>query len=226
MRAGETAIRVLGAVLFAFALFGFVGFFLEVAGIYRHVPVAAITWSAAMAGFLVGFRLAGRRRWVPLLVVTVVLMAIGYGVPYAFRTVSVSNDSNAMHDLRAILQAEETYRAITGAYGPPECLIETARCLEGYKWNNLLAPYMFELKQGYTRTFHPGPRDVARPERPPALRSFAVVAVPVVWSKTGKRNYCVDSSGGLFVFAGEHPPAAGPEAACTEPWARLYGPRQ
>ena len=117
-----------------------------------------------------------------------------------------TSESRAIGDVRRMIMAQEAYRTSNGGFHDvPECLVSPQRCIPDYPKD---APPFIEsmlgqatvVTSGYQLTFHPGP-----PAEPAAVRerkastsslaSYAYVAMPLVFRRTGVRAFCGDGSG-------------------------------
>jgi hypothetical protein len=126
-----------------------------------------------------------------------------------------ANESLAIGDIRTLISAELTYAGTSGGFfGSPKCLVAPATCVPGYTGPAMMTPpYPWTSPRGgYTRTFHPGPMmlDLKREHAEASegtLKSFAIVAVPVVPGKTGNRGFCGDSTARICTTSdGSAPP--------------------
>jgi hypothetical protein len=105
-----------------------------------------------------------------------------------------------------MIMAQEAYRTSNGGFHDvPECLVSPQRCIPDYPKD---APPFIESQlgqttvvvRGYRFTFRPGP-----PAEPAAVRdrkassssleSYAYVAIPLGYRRTGVRAFCGDGSG-------------------------------
>lgn len=117
-------------------------------------------------------------------------------IPSMLRARVSANEAAAIGDVRSVISAQAAYQAAGGGfYGDIGCLPAPSSCLKGYAGGRFLDPEMaaLEVKGGYKRAFHPGPRGA----RARTLRSFAYTAVPVEPGRTGVRSFCGDSSGAV-----------------------------
>jgi hypothetical protein len=115
-------------------------------------------------------------------------------IPSMLRARVSANESAAIGDVRTVISAEAAYQSANrGFYGELPCLGAPATCIKGYAGPQFLAGRLasLEVKSGYRRAFHPGPRG----PRARSLRAFAYTAVPVEAGKTGVRSFCGESSG-------------------------------
>jgi hypothetical protein len=114
----------------------------------------------------------------------------------------------AISVIRAVQKAQAMYRAAFGYYDRLECLIQ-ASCVPNPYPPSYLSPNAFRSTAfGYRFRLHEGSRAVARiPEALSAggMRSYAMVAVPLE-RREGKRAFCGDDSGEVYVTSGAQPP--------------------
>jgi hypothetical protein len=116
--------------------------------------------------------------------------------------VIAANEAAVISDLRAVMSAEETYRASNGnAYDELRCLATPDSCIPGFPKE---APYFLEASlaslapaHGYVRKFHAGPKAAAEElqRSPTSLTAWAYTAVPEQLGLTGQRAFCVDATG-------------------------------
>lgn len=121
-----------------------------------------------------------------------VLAAIA--IPSMLRARVSANESAAIGDVRTVISAQAAYQSANrGFYGELPCLGAPATCIKGYSGPQFLDAQVasLEVKSGYRRAFHPGPRATGAR----SLRAFAYTAVPVEQGKTGVRSFCGESSG-------------------------------
>lgn len=158
-----------------------------------------------------------------LIVIPLAIMA-AIAIPSLLRARTSANEAAAIGDIRTVISAEAAYQSASGgSYGPLACLAEPPRCLPEYSGPHFLDPELAsaEVKNGYRRTFHPGPPASAAASVPGApfstggLETFAYVAVPEKAGSTGRRVFCGDSSGRVCAVAsGEIDATSG---ACPPP---------
>jgi len=141
--------------------------------------------------------------------------------------VRAANETVAILDIRALISAEFAFNSENqDYYGGLECLETPRTCLPGYTGPEFLRPPFpwSSPKNGYKRTFHPGPRPSREEIRrrgtaPQSLKSFALVAVPVERGKTGDRGFCGDDSGRICVTSDGSAPVVRTgqcPSSCTE----------
>lgn len=142
-----------------------------------------------------------------LLIVIPLGILAAIAIPSLLRARVSANEAATIGDVRTMISAEAAYQSVSGGYyGPPRCLAAPTACLPAYSGPTLLHPDLASatVKNGYRRTFHPGPGASDN------LESFAYTAVPVEPGKTGNRAFCGDSSGRVCaVKSGEIDAAAG-----------------
>jgi hypothetical protein len=131
-----------------------------------------------------------------LLAIIPLLIVAAIAIPGLLRARMQANESVAVGDIRTMIAAEETYRAMAGAYGPLECLAQPATCHPRAGTVPLIDASLVSSapKAGYLRTFHAGP-SAAIPGGHAGLSSFAYVVVPARPGRTGMRAFCGDSTG-------------------------------
>lgn len=121
-------------------------------------------------------------------------LAAAIVIPSLAKARVAANEAAAIGDVRTVLSAQAAYQgANRGFYGDLPCLDAPAACIKGYSGPRFLDAQLaaLEVKSGYRRAFHPGPRGT----RARSVRSFAYTAVPVERGKTGVRSFCGESSG-------------------------------
>jgi type IV pilus assembly protein PilA len=121
-------------------------------------------------------------------------------IPSLLRARISANEAAAIGDIRTVISAEAAYQSVSGGfYGPPPCLAAPTTCLPAYSGPNFLHPELASatVKNGYRRTFHPGPVVSANTgaSAGESLETFAYTAVPVEPGKTGGRSFCGDAGG-------------------------------
>jgi len=104
-----------------------------------------------------------------------------------------SNEAGAIGNLRALASAEAAYFSAAGiGYVAPECLPEPRKCAPNLSSDT--PPFLDKLvlsKTGaYVITFHPGAKATEA-----GFQSFAAVSVPRLPGETGRRAFCIDSTG-------------------------------
>jgi hypothetical protein len=142
-------------------------------------------------------------------------------VPGLLRARVASNEAAAIGTLRTFAAAELAYASVNnGRYGSPECLMAPAKCIPGYSGSPFLASPMGRAFQsrGYVFQFFStettDPQNVlAEPAR--AIKSFAVLALPMTVRSTGHRSFCIDASNRLTWTVTLNPPSV-LLAACPE----------
>jgi hypothetical protein len=116
-------------------------------------------------------------------------------------------EMRAIGVIRAVQKAQAMYRAAFGYYDRLECLLQ-ASCVPNPYPPSYLSPNAFRATAfGYRFRLHEGGRAVARPSETlsaGAMRTFAMVAVPL--ESQGKRAFCGDDSGEVYVTTGASAP--------------------
>jgi hypothetical protein len=117
-----------------------------------------------------------------------------------------ANERAAIANVRAVMAAEEAYRARNGGfYDTLTCLAAPDECIESYQGPGFLAPELaaLEPRHGYRYLFTPylelrvmarRGADAAPAKRVP-ITAFAYAAVPLAPGRTGVRAFCGDASG-------------------------------
>jgi type IV pilus assembly protein PilA len=148
-------------------------------------------------------------------------------IPSLLRARLSANESAVIGELRSVLAAETSYRSINGGhYDTLECLARPSNCVPGHSGPALLDPELAKagVRNGYHRSFHPGPRpelsSAATPVSPSSVTAFAYVAIPVQPGKTGRRSFCVDARGQVLVQPDGTAPAI-VAGACPVDWDTL-----
>ena len=123
-------------------------------------------------------------------------------IPSLLRARISANEAQAIGDVRTVISAEAAYQSANGGYyGPPECLARPVECIPSYGGPTFLdsALATATVKNGYRRTFYPGPVPAAgaNGSAPPprALETWSYVATPMQSGQTGTRSFCGDASG-------------------------------
>lgn len=143
-------------------------------------------------------------------------------IPSLLRARASANESGAIGDIRTVISAEVAYQSTSGgSFDTLECLAGPTRCLPQYPASapTFVGPEMLvSPRHGYSFTFHPG-APAARPGQPgsspSSVSSFAYVAVPVAWNRTGTRAFCGDSTGQLCYARGRAPGVV--DGLCADP---------
>ncbi len=144
-------------------------------------------------------------------------------IPSLLRARVSANEAATIGDLRTVVSAEVAYQsANAGSFGTLECLATPARCIPNYAATGptfLDAETVAPMRHGYARTFHRGPPAGSGSEPASSssgLKSFAYVAVPVTWNRTGTRAFCADSTGQVcYATGGQEPTVA--DGVCAAP---------
>lgn len=125
-----------------------------------------------------------------------------------------ANESATIGDLRAVISAQAAYSSVNGGYFDTlHCLVTPSGCIPGYGPQAptfLDSTLLNEVKSGYQRAFHPGPRaspraDLAAKVSPSSIERWAYAAVPATPGKTGLRSFCGDESGMIWYTVEEKP---------------------
>jgi type II secretory pathway pseudopilin PulG len=124
--------------------------------------------------------------WIELLIMlTVIGIIASIAIPRHLGSVRAANEASAQHSLRLLNSAEITYRSTIG-----KGLYGTVATLGN--WNLVDSGLSRGTKDGYN--FTTGDAPAASPS------SFVMAAAPVVLngsSATGKKEFCIDQTGGL-----------------------------
>lgn len=149
-------------------------------------------------GFAIGGIVCGV---LSIAIIPVMGIIFAIAIPSLLRARVAANESAAIGDVRTVISAETAYQSTYGSYDTLACLADPASCAPGR--SGATAFLGAELagtseKNGYRRSFHPGPpaEDAGSGSRAPsALASFAYVAEPVTRNRTGVRSFCGDATG-------------------------------
>ena len=140
-------------------------------------------------------------------------------IPSLLRARVSANEAATIGDIRTVISAQSAYQSANqGLYDTMPCLATPANCIPNYTGPTFIDPALASatLKNGYRRTFHPGPASGQRPSgtSPSSLDQWAYVAVPAS-NQTGVRAFCGDFSGIiLFTPDGSEPPVS--EGKCDQ----------
>ena len=175
-----------------------------------------IFFSACVAGLAVWAVLQPRRAVViGLLGFTGVALAI----PRLLGSSMRSKEDATVAELRVLASAQAGYAAANGGYfdGQLSCLSPPKGCIPGYEGpqDRFLAEEFASVRNGYVRTFIPGPPPAPLPPTasPTSITAFACTAVPQ-HPRPGARGFCADSSGMICAtFDGSKPPIT-PDSRC------------
>jgi hypothetical protein len=141
-------------------------------------------------------------------------------IPSLLRARVSANESGAIGDIRTVISGEAAYQSVNaGYYDTLQCLGRPAECIPSYNGPTFLDETLASGadKNGYKRTFHPGPvvSEGTEPRSPSSIESFAYTAVPLS-KQTGVRGFCGDSSGRICVtLDGSEPPVVNGQCAET-----------
>ena len=137
---------------------------------------------------------------ISILLTPVIGIIAAIAIPSLLRARVSANEAAMIGDLRTVVSAEAAYQTVNGGYYDRlDCLAGPARCIPGYTGPSLLLPELANAatKNGYRRTFHPGPAASPRPATvsPTSMMSYAYVGVPDQKGTTGVRAFCGDATG-------------------------------
>jgi len=126
------------------------------------------------------------------------------------RVCTSANESVAIGSVRQVVHGESWYSERNGGYYDSlDCLAEPARCLPGGppRPPAFVDPDRLLLRRwaGYDRTFFAGPPVQGPGGSATSIRSFAYVAVPVVFGQTGTAGFCGDATGVICCRKGAAP---------------------
>jgi hypothetical protein len=125
-------------------------------------------------------------------------------------SIAVRNARAVIGDMRTAVAAEMTYSAANaGFFDTFACLEKPSACLPPAVGADV-PPFLsseiasLESKNGYDRSFHPGPPPSAEQAKGlglsvTSLSTFAYAAVPTRPGVTGKASFCADSTGRVCV---------------------------
>ena len=127
---------------------------------------------------------------------------------------SSGTETVAIGNLRVLASAETAYESAVGVgYGDPECLLEPRKCAPTLPADTvpfLIDKTLFSKAGNYVITFHPGPKSTEN-----SFQTYAAVSVPRIPGETGRRAFCIDSTGVLRVSKdGSQPPVT--NGLCAE----------
>jgi hypothetical protein len=168
----------------------------------------------------------------PMAIAAIVISALSFlaipiiaaiAIPSLLRARVSANEAAAIGDLRTVISAEAAYQSSNrGFYDTPECLGAPQGCIPGYAATD---PTFLDAtlasghdKNGYARTFHPGPPPAQRDPAasPSSVTGYAYVLAPKVHGQTGVRSFCGDHRGTICFTIGGTPPAV-EEGSCPPP---------
>ena len=151
---------------------------------------------------------------VSLVIIPFLGIIAAIAIPSLLRARVSANEVATIGDIRTVISAETVYASANqGFYDSLECLAKPQQCIPGYADG---APQFLDeglagatTKNGYDRTFYPGPPGEAggEPISRSSIRSFAYVAVPTTPPQTGIRSFCGDSDGRICAMADGSEPA-------------------
>lgn len=146
-------------------------------------------------------------------------------IPSLLRARVSANEAGTLSDVRTVISAQAAYQASNGGfYDTLECLASPATCIPNYSQTSstFLDAELASasVRAGYRRALHLGPPPAAgavgkTPISPTSVTSFAYVAVPLQWNRTGVRAFCGDSSGVICVTRGQEPGVVA--GSCAQP---------
>jgi len=124
-------------------------------------------------------------------------------IPSLLRARTSANEAAAIGDIRTVISAEAAYQsANAGYYDSLDCLTAPARCIPDYPSSGptFLGPdFKLPVKNGYRRSFHPGPpadpAELGAAASRSSVKSYAYVAEPAEVGRTGVRAFCGDETG-------------------------------
>jgi hypothetical protein len=139
-------------------------------------------------------------------------IAAAIAIPSLLRARVAANEAAAIGDIRAMLAAQEAYKAANGGfYDTPVCLSAPGRCIPDYKGAPFLDAAIASRAEhsGYAREFRAGPapdlerlralRALSGPASRSSLTFYAYVVTPLAHGQTGVRGFCADASGRICV---------------------------
>lgn len=183
-----------GGLLFIGAAVGIV---LGIIAIVRANKEPAVYGGKGMA--IAGIVLSG----LGIVLIPVMGIIAAIAIPSLLRARVSANESVAIGDCRTVISAQHAYASANGGFFDSlECLALPVSCIPEYPvaGPNFLdeATAGASVKNGYLRTFYPGPpatpTDQSRVS-PTSLTSFAYVAEPQEPGASGTRAFCGDSTG-------------------------------
>lgn len=174
-------------------------------------------------GFAIGGIVCGV---LSIAVIPVMGIIAAIAIPSLLRARVSANEAAAIGDVRTVISAETAYQSTYGSYDTLACLADPASCAPGRSGATAFLGAELAgagVKNGYRRSFHPGPaaQDAGRGSHAPsALESFAYVAEPATPNRTGVRSFCGDASGVVCGVMGALPEIS--DGRCPESCAPLH----
>ena len=121
-------------------------------------------------------------------------------------SIALRNARAVVGDMRTVVSAEMAYSAANASFFDTlACLEKPSACLSpaiGADWPQFISSEIASLepRNGYDRSFHPGPPPSAEQVKwpglsPSSVSSFAYVAIPTRPGVTGTASFCADSTG-------------------------------
>ncbi len=124
-----------------------------------------------------------------------------------------ANEARAIGQLRTLVSAEVAFDSEAGrGYGDLACLREPRKCAPHLPESTppLIDEALLSKTSAYVITFHPGPKASGT-----GFQTFAAVSVPRLPGETGRRAFCIDSTGTLrYTSDGKTPPVV--NGLCAE----------
>jgi type IV pilus assembly protein PilA len=154
-----------------------------------------------------------------LIVVAIIGIIAAIAIPSLLRARIAANEAGAIGDTRAVVSSEHAYAASNGSfYGEISCLGTPPACGFSAQTTPFLDTQLAALttKQGYTRSFRPGPAGAGSPDS--GLVTFIYFATPAGVAQTGNRGFGGDNSGMICQTTTGAPPATSGQSldpACT-----------
>lgn len=138
------------------------------------------------------------------------------------------NESGTIMDLRSLISAEMYVTSVNGGFFlPPQCLEALEGCIPGYTGPPAVEPPFpwVTPRYGYRLTFKAGPRPSIQDLKKAtasasSVYSFAFVAVPEAYGKSGARGFCGDATGVICQTQDGSAPAVR-DGVCAQPCSLL-----
>jgi prepilin-type N-terminal cleavage/methylation domain-containing protein len=154
-----------------------------------------------------------------LIVVAIIGIIAAIAIPSLLRARIAANEAGGVGDSRAVGSSQVAYSSSNGGFfGQMSCLASPTAC----NWASGTTPFLdaqlgaLTTKQGYVRSFVPGPAGNGSPDA--GISTFVYFATPSGLAQTGNRGFGIDHTGLICFTTNGTPPntsGASLDVTCT-----------